>query len=72
MLELSPVLCFFSVKGTAKKRPRCCPSPSFDPNNIEAFRKVIAPKALLAVSNSGEDLFEGGIARKPVTRSQRA
>jgi hypothetical protein len=61
------------VKGTAKARPRCCPSPFFGPNNIEAFRKVIAPKVLLAVSNSGEDFtcLRGPIARKPVTRSQR-
>jgi hypothetical protein len=25
------------VKDTAKARPRRCPSPSFSPNNIEAF-----------------------------------
>lgn len=64
MLELSPVSCFFSVKGIVKKRPRCCPSPSFNPNNIKAFHKIITPKALLAVSDSGEDLFEGADSQK--------
>jgi hypothetical protein len=60
------------VKDTAKARLRRCPSPFSSPNNIEAFRKAITPKALLAVSNSGEDFtcFGGGaIARKPAQRA---
>jgi hypothetical protein len=61
ILKLSPVPHFFPVKDEAKARPRRCPSPSSSPNNIEAFRKAMAPKALLAVSSGSEDpIYFGG------------